>query len=1121
MPSFSHLVGGNLAVPAAFKVARRGGVWILWLSATLWILTAPAFGQIQTPVTAPPAVPAMATLSAGKPIEFPLNPAEKVTLALHLDAGRYYAIRVEQIQGMTETMLLAPDGRASIPYTNDGGVGSLERISVIPSKSGTFHLQIHSRERHLPVLFRVTMEPGRSATPRDSAIVRAQSTLAEAEWMRRKPGSASFPGVHGPGDVLALYDRAFRLAEQAGDKVLEREALIGKARYQIFRIAQYQQGVRTATRATQLPESADDLDQQALAWKTLASALAFVDRYDESIVASRRALEMYRKTGDRYWQGIVLGNMADVDLEIGDSKGALESAKESLAIARELSDDYGVAFTETTIGEIYQGRGEYQSALTAYYHVLDSIQLVSYPQVAGEVWDDLGQLYSQLGDWERAGNAYRHALPILRKDGDGINEIDALNHLGQLALHSGNVGQAQRYFRQGLARAKSQKLVREETFLRIGLAQTCLRMHCSEDPLTTLSLAGQAAQKIHQVDGEAAVNSAVGDVLAARHDDSGSMQAYAQSRALWQSVPNSVAVAAVEAKMARLDVEQGRLPQARLQIYKTLDAVEASRAHIDSDALRTTYLTSKQGYYDLAVNILMRLDRKFPNRGYAEEAWTVAERARARTLLDDLMQGSESHHPIGDEPLRKTSAALEVKIEETENQLSHLASSPADIARGQLLEHSIHRMLLRADQLESRVRAANPAYHALVESSRVSASRFRRTVLDRRTALLEYWTGKTDCYLWVLTRSGVRSFQLPDRRVLDARVDAYRQSLLARDQFVAGEDIQARQLRIQHADARLSVQSKELAAILLPARFGFDIQRILIVADGSLLSMPFAALELPRSTTAASRYLIDRYSLVYEPSAATASTLLAKRTKYSGNRRVAIFADPVYSRSDARVQAVGARSRTFVSKAVLRSASIERIAELPRLPASRNEAEAIARIAGASNTSVFLGFNASPQRVREMDWSRYEVAHFAAHAIVDPGSPEFSGIVLSMVHRNGTPADGILWLHDIYRLHIPVSLVTLSGCETADGKSIPGEGINGLARAFLYSGAHSVMGTLWSADDSSSSELMQSFYREFLDRKHTTGTALRRAQIHVMSDGEHAAPYYWAGFILEGDWAGR
>jgi CHAT domain-containing protein len=123
--------------------------------------------------------------------------------------------------------------------------------------------------------------------------------------------------------------------------------------------------------------------------------------------------------------------------------------------------------------------------------------------------------------------------------------------------------------------------------------------------------------------------------------------------------------------------------------------------------------------------------------------------------------------------------------------------------------------------------------------------------------------------------------------------------------------------------------------------------------------------------------------------------------------------------------------------------------------------------------------------------------------------------VLSTLTAKGARQNGVLWLHDIYRTPIPVSLVVLSGCGTANGKSIPGEGISGLAQAFLSSGASGVIGTLWSVDDHAAGEMIPWFYRALLDRHFTIAGALRAAQLHMLT--LHQPPYDWAGYVIEGN----
>jgi CHAT domain-containing protein len=195
------------------------------------------------------------------------------------------------------------------------------------------------------------------------------------------------------------------------------------------------------------------------------------------------------------------------------------------------------------------------------------------------------------------------------------------------------------------------------------------------------------------------------------------------------------------------------------------------------------------------------------------------------------------------------------------------------------------------------------------------------------------------------------------------------------------------------------------------------------------------------------------------------------------------------------------------------------MAHLPRLTGSGEEAREIAVLNGAANTSIHLGFQAVAEAVRERDWSQLAVMHFGVHALLNTERPAFSGVVLTMVKPDGAPQDGVLWLNDIYNLRMPVNLVVLSGCHTANGREIPGEGLEGLSRAFFFAGARSVVGSLWSVEDRETSLLMQTFYRNLIREKAPAAAAMRRTQLATAGAASTAAPYYWAGFIVQGDGA--
>jgi CHAT domain-containing protein len=174
--------------------------------------------------------------------------------------------------------------------------------------------------------------------------------------------------------------------------------------------------------------------------------------------------------------------------------------------------------------------------------------------------------------------------------------------------------------------------------------------------------------------------------------------------------------------------------------------------------------------------------------------------------------------------------------------------------------------------------------------------------------------------------------------------------------------------------------------------------------------------------------------------------------------------------------------------------------------------------APAGHSLLALDFGASRQTAFMPELSRYRIIHFATHGVIDARTPALSGLMLSRVGEKGTPVEGFLGLNDIYSLHLDAYLVVLSGCETALGKEVRGEGLVGLTQGLLYSGAKRVASSLWRVEDQATAELMSHFYRALFIEGRPPAAALREAQLSVRSDKRWRSPYYWSGFVLQGDW---
>jgi CHAT domain-containing protein len=378
----------------------------------------------------------------------------------------------------------------------------------------------------------------------------------------------------------------------------------------------------------------------------------------------------------------------------------------------------------------------------------------------------------------------------------------------------------------------------------------------------------------------------------------------------------------------------------------------------------------------------------------------------------------------------------------------------------------------------------------------------QQELLDDRTLLLEYTLGAERSFLWAVTRDAVTSFVLPRKAEIEAA---------ARRAFELMGVSHTRQRR-REAERALDT----LAAMVVgPVADRLGTRRLVVVADGALQFIPFAALSI------GSVPLVARHEIVNLPSA---SALAVLRRDYAQRitapRLVAVLADPVLDMSDPRVQGRpdGAVPVSRAAGDVMRSASESGVTAFERLVFTRREAEAILSLAGTKASLGALGFAASRQTATSADLGQYRIVHFATHGLINSRHPELSGLVLSLVDEHGQPQDGFLRAHDVYNLRLGADLVVLSACRTALGAEIRGEGLLGLVRGFMYAGAPRVVASLWDVKDEATAELMRRFYRAILSDRSSPASALRQAQISMSTDARWSAPYYWAAFVLQGDW---
>src|SRR5262249_29501760 len=362
-----------------------------------------------------------------------------------------------------------------------------------------------------------------------------------------------------------------------------------------------------------------------------------------------------------------------------------------------------------------------------------------------------------------------------------------------------------------------------------------------------------------------------------------------------------------------------------------------------------------------------------------------------------------------------------------------------------------------------QIRLKSPRYAALTQPSPLSLNQVQQ-LLDPSTVLLEYSLGRERSFLWLVTSTSMASFALPKRKEIEAAVKDVLDLLT---ESGTPEEFEAK--------------AAHLSQILLsPVASKLGKKRLVIVADGLLQYLPFAALAAPIAGSNKYQPLIVDHEIVNLPSA----SVLAIMRSQLGSRKpapksIAILADPVFSQNDQRIasntistarppaeQDLDKATRSARELGLLRDGE-----GWPRLPLARLEAEQIVALASKSETKLALDFDANLSTATAPDIGGYRILHFATHALFNDQRPELSGLVLSLVNEKGEPRNGFLSLPEVFNLNLSADLVVLSACQTGLGKDVRGEGLVGLTRGFMYARAPRIVASLWVVRDKDAMEL--------------------------------------------------
>ncbi len=781
---------------------------------------------------------------------------------------------------------------------------------------------------------------------------------------------------------------------------------------------------------------------------------------DSCLSYYRRALESRREVDDRYLLGSTLNGIGTVHLfYLSDIETSLEYLSRAIEVRKEIEDWEGLGNSYTYIATAFKNGGELDSAIQNYRTAyLIHSKSENQPRMA-EAMLNSGLLLQLTGNYPEALKDLSTSLKIYQTLNDTLYMGDALN---QLALVYANLGD----YETGLESSSKALQMYTSTGDEWGIAGAYNHMgiilQSAGRPERASGYYEQSIEIYRDLDDQQSVLSLINN-LGTIHSDLGNYQEaeewHSDGLKLSREIESETGELHCLVNLANDQNMLGKLDDALLNYESGMQLAES--------------LNSPESMWKIMVG----LAENYKLRGNNEKAIEFNEKG--------LQIVEEIRKSLPEEEYRTTYMARErYAFEDVIHMLGKMYSKKGDAQYKQLAFKYAQRSKARS------------FLDLLASSSSVeplSIEEVRSGIPDENSVFLEYSLGDSSSYLWIITPEEDQFIQIPSRNELREKIETFR--------FAAIDPNASNREFFSESAFYLYEKLVKPAEPFLRRR-----NNLIIFPDGILHYIPFEALVTYKITEEKEwdyqdlPYLVLKYPISYGHSTSVLLNLLDQYTSKTAERDIKqsliAFGDPIYG---DRPDPSGTR------------------AGLSRLKYSGREVTGIAGLFEKGSSEVYLREKATEEIIKkEGALSPFTYIHFATHGLMDEQHPENSSLVLSL--GMDSTEDGYLMAKEIALLDLHADLVVLSACQTGLGKMIRGEGMVGLTRSFMYAGTPSVVSSLWSVSDASTTELMQRFYKNLILNKLSKTDALQQAQKAIIGDGLYAHPFYWAGFVLVGDW---
>jgi len=784
-------------------------------------------------------------------------------------------------------------------------------------------------------------------------------------------------------------------------------------------------------------------------------------RLQEFYKFSLRSLELSRDLCHKREEGKCLLNMGLYYQKTEDYSNALLHYGKALDIAVDLKNKIDESACLNNIGILYRRIGNFSRSLEYLKRALsldteleDQIYVSKDMNNIGTTFRLNSVLTGNTMFMEEALNYYLESLNIARNIRDTKTEIEVLNNIGVVYSALKDFDRALKYFHLAVSRTEDFVYLEARCMVINNIAKVYLEMNAYGE-----------AQKLYLQAIDLGLQIGRGYIL-------------------WEAYYGLGLCYEREQKVARA-----------MECYSaSLKYIDRIRSRISLDSFKAGFARDKIKVYESLINILYRSGEKADLEFNTQEIFHIIEQAKARAFLESL---GESRVDL----VKQLSPDLDQKERHITSEISFCVQRLSEPDLTQEQRQTLKKQLHEAEEkyllLLSWIRTENPNVMSLVSPEPIPLERVQHELLDTQTAVVEYFLGEKVSYGLVITKTQAHVFTLPSRDRLRESLRAYLKILSDPPKGKFKETLAANRL---YDSLFLPVEET-----LTPS-----IEHIIIVPDGILYYLPFETLKFPPGTGPhENNYLVERFKISYVPSCSSLLFLLERKTSGLLPPRILAFGSPI-------INGTGSKKETFSRPvSLIKNLYTDQGFDLSPLPYSRKEAKNVVKFFPKENRRIYLDNQANEALIKTLPLTDYQVIHFACHGLLDEYFPFRSALVLSRGDKGEEV--GFLQVREIYNLKMKAEMIVLSACQTGKGKLEYGEGVLGLPRIFFYTGAQSVLTSLWRINDKSTSKFMNLFY-EYLFKGYSKAQSLRLAKLRMMKS-RFSHPHYWAAFVLNGDFA--